>query len=343
MVDRQTKKTAMPSGIDTLIGSEMSITGNVTCAGTLRVQGSIDGSVTCEGSPGASLVVDRTGNITGTSQAVHVSVRGRIVGPLQSSQSVQIYSEGAVLGDISYRNIAIHAGGIIDGILSPITPIENSGRLQTDTTPACIERNSLSDLLTNDVSWEPWWRNRYYVLAVICGFVVTFYAWVGNSSHPTSSTERQTAQTDFQSSPPPPSLQDKVKPATPSADKETSPPIVASASNSSALPGTPLSSPERPAPQDEKIQSVKGLNSSRPPGVFLLVSNEASVLYRKKRGETGDGVRIPVSAGARISVSIAPDDLIRIAQGQDLTIYFQGQKVPQSAIESKEWINFVPK
>jgi hypothetical protein len=103
----------------------------------------------------------------------------------------------------------------------------------------------------------------------------------------------------------------------------------------------PAPASENPGASPEKVVSVRGANPSRPAGVFLLISNEASILYRKKRDDPGEGARIAVGEGEKVSVAIAPDELIRVAKGRDIAILFQGQKVSRSTIESGAWISFV--
>jgi hypothetical protein len=101
--------------------------------------------------------------------------------------------------------------------------------------------------------------------------------------------------------------------------------------------------PGRPAIDQDKAVTVNGANPNRPAGILLLVSTEQSVLYRKKRDDPANGDRIAVSKNEKVSISIAPDDLIRVAEGKDLTILYQGRKVSRSIIESGAWISFVPK
>jgi hypothetical protein len=93
----------------------------------------------------------------------------------------------------------------------------------------------------------------------------------------------------------------------------------------------------------DKVISVRGANPRRASGVFLLISNEPSVLYKKKRSDPGGGARITATQGEKISIAIAPDELIRVAEGRDIVILYQGQKVSRNTIESGSWISFTPR
>lgn len=63
---------------------------------------------------------------------------------------------------------------------------------------------------------------------------------------------------------------------------------------------------------------------------------------KKKRKDPGEGKRIDVSQGATVSVQIAKDEIIRVAQGRDIEIFYQGRKVAPKTIESGAWTKFVP-
>jgi hypothetical protein len=104
----------------------------------------------------------------------------------------------------------------------------------------------------------------------------------------------------------------------------------------------PVAAPEASA-IGQQVVTVTGANPSRPAGVFLLISGEPAVLFKKRREEAGDGARIVLGRDERISIAIAPDELIRVTKGRDLTILYQGQKVSRQIIDGGSWISFVPK
>lgn len=87
---------------------------------------------------------------------------------------------------------------------------------------------------------------------------------------------------------------------------------------------------------------VQGVNPGKPAGFFLLIGKEPSVLFRKKRQEEGEGVRIAVSQGEAVSIPIAKNEIFRVAEGRDIEIFYQGRKVAPKTIESGAWMSFVP-
>ena len=43
-----------------------------------------------------------------------------------------------------------------------------------------------------------------------------------------------------------------------------------------------------------------------------------------------------------MSVTIASGDLIRLSEGKDVEIFYQGKKVPPTSLAAGHWIKFVP-
>lgn len=321
------------SGIDTLVGTGVRVDGDIVCDGTLCVQGCVDGNISCDGRPGATLIVDNTGTVTGSVCAARMVVRGRIDGSVDSSESVELQESARVIGDISFRALAVDSGAVIEGRLIPkaVVPVAVGGD-GAAAVPAAPSRAG------------PGFRLQVpHLLGLAAALIVSVavaYYWQGRQLSPEA--------------PPEPAAQARaeLRPAEPVARKPSSSPVAVPA-------GTPAPEAEKAAPppaaeaakpdveavsrsDGENIVNIRGANPSRPSGVFLLVSSEPAVLFRKKRGEAGEGARIPVNQG-KVSVSVAPDDLIRIAKGRDITLYYQGQKVSREQIDGDAWISFVPR
>jgi cytoskeletal protein CcmA (bactofilin family) len=324
---------ALPSGISTLIGAGMQIVGDITCKGTLRVQGTILGNVRCDKNRGDALVVDSLGAVTGEVHAANVAVRGRIVGPIDSAHSMEVHEGATVTGDVSFRALAIHAGGVVDGLLTP-SRLADPGREPADIPLPEIQASG------EPTSVKRFWEGRRGMVAVVLFSIAATGAWLARDS------ERD-MPADMAASPAvvpavalreASSLQEDGQrhgnDARDIAQPELTPPPQ---SADQAEPAGPTDNGQ------EGVVKVRGANPNRPTGVFLLISNDAAILHRKKHDDPGDGTQTAIPQGEKISVTIAPDEIIRISKGRDVTIYFQGQKVPRRAIENESWIRFVPR
>ena len=328
-------------GIDTLVGTGMQVSGDVTCNGTMCVQGCIEGNVKCDGHPGATLIVDGSGTVKGNVCVSHLVVRGKVEGSIDAANSMELHDTARVTGDVCFRALSIHPGAVIEGQMTPKPPA--SGEPATGSAaPSAALPGLPSAKIASKLSARHALAAGIVVLAV-----AGIYFGRGNTEKPPTpdepvraekqapapgkSSERPSApppvQTAAQSAPPMPPPAEK-----PAAPVEATPPAAAESEAPPALVvETNLG--------ETKFITVRGANPARPANVFLLVSDEPTVLYRKKRGESGDGTRVPVSEG-KVTVTVAPDDLIRVAKGSDVTIYFQGQKVSAAQLQ-EHWVSFV--
>jgi cytoskeletal protein CcmA (bactofilin family) len=95
--------------VPSVIGEDLTVTGNVISKGEVQVDGEIQGDVHC-----ASLVVGEKATITGSVVAEDVIVRGRVLGSVRS-QRVTLQSTSHVEGDIHHQSLAIEQGAYFEG------------------------------------------------------------------------------------------------------------------------------------------------------------------------------------------------------------------------------------
>lgn len=345
----------LPKRIDTLIGAEMRIEGDIACAGVLRVQGEILGNVACYDDASGTLVVDASGSVTGTVHAAHVAVRGRIAGPVTSSQSVEIHQDATLVGDVVFKEMAIHAGGVVSGLLIPAGTAAEIPHTAEPRPQLSAEAAAHGDAISGADSGGFMARRpgARRIAAVLLLAVVAAAAWMnrhrlGAPRPADDATLRTEARLPEPAAPPAaptapaaPAAESAPRAAAPAAAGEAAP-LMPSLSVGAPDAAAPAGS-DRPPVSQEKLVTVRGANPSRPTGVFLLISNEPSLLYRKKRNDATEGTRITNAAGTKTSIAVAPDELVRVARGRDVVILFQGQKVSQSIIDSGAWISFEPR
>jgi len=112
------KKSNKPQGrIDSLIGASTRIEGNVTFSGGLRVDGEIKGNVLASGDQLGTLVVSENACIEGEISVSHLVINGTVIGPVSSSEFLELQSHARVTGDLQYNTIEIHLGAVVQGRL----------------------------------------------------------------------------------------------------------------------------------------------------------------------------------------------------------------------------------
>ena len=114
MFKRKPNKSAK---IDTLIGAQTRINGDVEFAGGFHLDGYINGNVTGHAAAGTVLSVSEQGCIEGSVIAPHVLLNGIVKGDIDASDRVELGSKARVLGNVHYTVIETAVGAQINGKL----------------------------------------------------------------------------------------------------------------------------------------------------------------------------------------------------------------------------------
>lgn len=113
----KSKASKPQNRIDSLIGTETRIEGNLVFAGGLRVDGQVRGNVSeMEGKP-STLILSEQGRIEGVIQVSHVVVNGTVIGPVHAQEYVELQGKSRVKGDVHYKTLEMHLGAIVEGKL----------------------------------------------------------------------------------------------------------------------------------------------------------------------------------------------------------------------------------
>lgn len=112
------KKSSKPQGrIDALIGAGTSVEGNIVFTGGLRVDGEIKGHVLGVHDQPTTLVVSEHARIEGEISVSHVVINGTVIGPVHSSEFLELQNKARVTGDVEYSMIELHLGAVVEGRL----------------------------------------------------------------------------------------------------------------------------------------------------------------------------------------------------------------------------------
>ncbi len=112
------KKASKPQGhIDTLIGVDTCIQGNIEFSGGLRVDGHVRGNIIATGEKPSTLVLSEQATIEGEVQVSHAVINGTIIGPVHTYEYLELQAKARVSGDVYYRVIEIKFGAMIEGKL----------------------------------------------------------------------------------------------------------------------------------------------------------------------------------------------------------------------------------
>ena len=103
--------------IQSLIGSDIRIEGNVHFKGGLRIDGEVKGNVTTDEDKKSLLVISETGVVNGSICVGHIVVSGTILGPVEALELLELHPSAKVSGDVKYKALEMHPGAVVDGTL----------------------------------------------------------------------------------------------------------------------------------------------------------------------------------------------------------------------------------
>jgi len=95
--------------VPSIIGEDLTITGNVTSKGEIQVDGEIQGDIHC-----SSLLIGEKSQVTGEVVAEDIVVRGRVVGSIKGLR-ITLQGPSRVEGDIFHQSLAIEQGAYFEG------------------------------------------------------------------------------------------------------------------------------------------------------------------------------------------------------------------------------------
>jgi cytoskeletal protein CcmA (bactofilin family) len=113
MFNRKNKST-----IDSLIGLSTNIDGNLYFKGGLRIDGNVKGNVIAEEDLGSMLIISENATICGEVRAAHVVVDGTILGPVFSTELLELLPKARITGDVDYKALEMNSGATVTGQLT---------------------------------------------------------------------------------------------------------------------------------------------------------------------------------------------------------------------------------
>jgi len=107
-----------------IIGADVTITGNISATGDLHLDGMIEGDVTC-----ATLTIGASGRVKGHIAADKAQLAGQIEGTI-AVRALSVESTARITGDMSYESVSIANGAHVDGRVSHRLPGDEANPLQ---------------------------------------------------------------------------------------------------------------------------------------------------------------------------------------------------------------------
>lgn len=96
--------------LETIIGPETTLQGELNTTGTVRIDGTLEGNVNA-----GWVIIGEKGSIKGDVTSKGMVVGGKINGNIRSGDVVEIKHKGEVFGEIYTTNLIIMEGAVFEG------------------------------------------------------------------------------------------------------------------------------------------------------------------------------------------------------------------------------------
>ena len=102
--------------IETWIGGNVKIVGDISFTGAFSIDGSIEGNLRSE-DPESTLILGEQGHIIGDAHAANIFANGRIDGNVIATHKVELHPKARINGDLHYNLLEMAVGAGVNGKL----------------------------------------------------------------------------------------------------------------------------------------------------------------------------------------------------------------------------------
>jgi cytoskeletal protein CcmA (bactofilin family) len=117
MFGNKGKSSAKGTKIDTLIGQNSELQGDIVFSGGLHVDGVIRGNVFADADSGSVLSLSERGHIEGDVRVPNVVINGSVKGDVHAAEHIELAENARVVGNVYYRFIEMVRGAEVNGNL----------------------------------------------------------------------------------------------------------------------------------------------------------------------------------------------------------------------------------
>jgi cytoskeletal protein CcmA (bactofilin family) len=136
----------MNNAVDTLVGENTKVNGDVNFSGRCHVDGIVKGNVSADADGESALSISEDGNVEGGVTVPYIVLHGIVRGDVCASQRVELGPTARVIGNVYYNLIEMKVGAEINGKLvhqpqGKVPLLEQSGA-SIDASDAVVSSTS---------------------------------------------------------------------------------------------------------------------------------------------------------------------------------------------------------
>lgn len=117
MLGRGRKGKSAGAKVDTIIGQQTQISGDLHFSGGLHIDGQVKGNVIADEGSASVLTVSEHGRIDGDVRVPNVFLNGSVNGDVRCEERIELAAKARVNGDVYYNLIEMVMGAEVNGSL----------------------------------------------------------------------------------------------------------------------------------------------------------------------------------------------------------------------------------
>jgi len=129
--------------INSLIGRETTIMGDVNFNGGLLIDGKVYGNITASEDENATVTISEYGYVEGEIRIPNVIINGTIEGDVYATHCLDLAGKSRIHGNVYYSLIEMVQGAEINGNLFHVTDEQQIPVLENQTEPARLEQQDV--------------------------------------------------------------------------------------------------------------------------------------------------------------------------------------------------------
>ncbi len=142
-------KGGSSSGSFSVLGADVTITGNISASTELHIDGTVEGDIDC-----ASLVQGDGSQITGEVTAETARLAGRVDGSIHARELV-ILRSATINGDVHYEALTVEQGAAVQGRFAPRDAAPAKPAASSSTSSSASDNAPSSSSTTADLGISP--------------------------------------------------------------------------------------------------------------------------------------------------------------------------------------------
>ncbi|HLR35895.1 MAG TPA: polymer-forming cytoskeletal protein [Tissierellales bacterium] len=101
----------MMDNLDSIIGDNMIIIGDIKGSGSIRIDGTVEGDIDYTG----DITIGETGHIKGNIICNNIIIGGKIDGNINAKEQLSLLPSGELIGDVEVINLVVNENAIFEG------------------------------------------------------------------------------------------------------------------------------------------------------------------------------------------------------------------------------------